>query len=389
MGTTVLSNPRMARVALLLFSLVVATLGQQYPCKEMTVADCEISEDNIISRYNFNAAICESQCKRSDHCQFWRVYQNDTMELPECLHLSTDYHQDCISLAGPVDGDTNSCLNIDFGTCFAYIGEECQYTGYRLDGLEPPSGDVSSISDCQEWGKEVQTLGADYFYFSGVTEECQMFATMQSSCSATGGPATAPPLEECEEWTLIQKRGQFGNPKDFFSTKLWDDYVTGFGEPEKEFWLGLAAISELTKSGNWELRVDLVDFEGHNYTAFYSEFQVKEEPLYRLNIAGFDTDLSSVQDSLAYSNGMAFTTRDNDNDLWSDGNCATHLLGAWWYNHCHMSNLNGFNYNNGSLPELRPEFYAKGIIWRNEENVPDHDHYFSWPQVSMQIRRKL
>ena len=35
------------------------------------------------------------------------------------------------------------------------------------------------------------------------------------------------------EWTLIQKRGQFGNPKDFFSSKLWDDYVTGFGEPEK------------------------------------------------------------------------------------------------------------------------------------------------------------
>ena len=32
---------------------------------------------------------------------------------------------------------------------------------------------------------------------------------------------------------MIQKRGQFGNPKDFFSSKLWDDYVTGFGEPEK------------------------------------------------------------------------------------------------------------------------------------------------------------
>ena len=96
-------------------------------------------------------------------------------------------------------------------------------------GLEPPAGDVSSIADCQEWGKEVQfllgghffwsrsssseefqtfamyyvpfqvqSLGADFFFFSGVTEECQMFATMQSSCSATGGPAAAPPLEECE-----------------------------------------------------------------------------------------------------------------------------------------------------------------------------------------------
>ena len=31
-------------------------------------------------------------------------------------------------------------------------------------------------------------------------------------------------------WTVIQSRGQFGNPKDFFLRK-WDDYVQGFGEP--------------------------------------------------------------------------------------------------------------------------------------------------------------
>ena len=115
-----------------------------------------------------------------------------------------------------MDGDINSCLETDLSTCSAYIEEECQYLGERLgerfngliekkqnfisDGLEPPSGDVSSIADCQEWGKEVQSLGVNYFYFSGVTEECQMFATMQSSCNAIGGPAAAPPLEECEGW---------------------------------------------------------------------------------------------------------------------------------------------------------------------------------------------
>ncbi len=32
-------------------------------------------------------------------------------------------------------------------------------------------------------------------------------------------------------WTVIQSRGQFGNPKDFFSAKLWTDYVAGFGTP--------------------------------------------------------------------------------------------------------------------------------------------------------------
>ena len=131
-----------------------------------------------------------------------------------------------------------------------------------------------------------------------------------------------------------------------------------------------------------------MDFEGTNYTAFYREFQVKEEPLYRLSIAGFDTEMSTVQDSLTWANGMAFSTSDNDNDL-ADGNCAVEHLGAWWYAKCHASNLNGYNFNNGSLPELKPEFYAKGIIWLNIENVPDQDHYFSWPQVSMQIKRML
>merc|ERR1712179_31530 len=193
---TVLRNPGMAMLALLLFPLAVVTLGED-PCKKMTVADCEISEDNIINQYDFNAPICESGCKKSDTCNFWRVYQNESMQLPECIHLSTNYHLDCASFAGPVDGDIEACLNTDLSTCSAYIEEECQYVGERLDGLEPPAGDVSSISECQEWAKMVESLGADFFYFSGVTEECQMFASMESSCSAIGGPAVAPSLEEC------------------------------------------------------------------------------------------------------------------------------------------------------------------------------------------------
>ena len=32
-------------------------------------------------------------------------------------------------------------------------------------------------------------------------------------------------------WTVIQSRGQFGNPKDYFSIKKWEEYKNGFGEP--------------------------------------------------------------------------------------------------------------------------------------------------------------
>ena len=66
-----------------------------------------------------------------------------------------------------------------------------------LEDLEPVPGEVSSIDECQEWGRMVQSLGAEYFYYNGVTEECQMFSSMQPSCSVVGGPEDAPPLDEC------------------------------------------------------------------------------------------------------------------------------------------------------------------------------------------------
>ena len=114
------------------------------PCQGMTVADCKIGEDNIVEQLPYNAAECEMSCKMSDNCHFWRVYQDDGMDRPECLHLSTNYHkvrragwkgtpvQDCASFAGPIDGDIESCLNTDQNTCSAYIEEECQYNGGEL-----------------------------------------------------------------------------------------------------------------------------------------------------------------------------------------------------------------------------------------------------------------
>ena len=60
-------------------------------------------------------------------------------------------------------------------------------------------------------------------------------------------------------WVVVQQRGQFGNPADYFARSM-SDYVGGFGDPNKEFWLGLDKLRQLTATGA-KLRVELETFE--------------------------------------------------------------------------------------------------------------------------------
>ena len=62
-------------------------------------------------------------------------------------------------------------------------------------------------------------------------------------------------------------------------------------------------------------------------------------------------------DSLRWQNRMQFTTLDADNDNSPDEHCAVRYKGAWWYNGCHHSNLNGL-YLRGDH-----NVYAQGVNW--------------------------
>ncbi|XP_028413255.1 angiopoietin-2-like [Dendronephthya gigantea] len=149
-------------------------------------------------------------------------------------------------------------------------------------------------------------------------------------------------------WTVFQRR-QDGS-QDFYLG--WSDYKAGFGDINGEFWLGLDKIRYLTKSGQNVLRVDLMDFNGTEIHAKYGTFSVADEPdKYRLSIGNFSGDAG---DSLADHNHMQFTTRDSDNDIFKSDNCAVKSKGAWWYNKCHRSSLNGLY-----LGEVKKQTFTK------------------------------
>ena len=154
-------------------------------------------------------------------------------------------------------------------------------------------------------------------------------------------------------WTVFQRR-QDGSV-DFY--RGWDDYENGFGDLNGEFWLGLHNIYRLTNvDAQYQLRIDMRDFSNVYAYAKYSSFKVfGPGSQYMLRVSGYT---GTAGDSFSYHNGMLFTTKDVDNDIW-DNNCAQEHKGAWWYNKCHGSNLNGL-YLAGPHPGVH---YADGVEW--------------------------
>ena len=139
---------------------------------------------------------------------------------------------------------------------------------------------------------------------------------------------------DCGGWVVFQRR--MDGIVDFY--RNWADYVKGFGDLNGEFWLGLNKMHRLTQAANTTLRVDLADFEGGKRYGNYSTFQVLDSSRkYQLNIGGY---LGDAGDNLRYHNGIKFSTKDQDCDKHAQ-NCTILSKGAWWYNSCHYSNLNG------------------------------------------------
>ena len=170
-------------------------------------------------------------------------------------------------------------------------------------------------------------------------------------------------------WTVFQRR-QDGS-EDFY--RNWVNYANGFGNLSNEFWLGLEYIHRLTNGSKCKLRINLEDWSGDKRYAQYSSFQVRDASTkYRLEVGKYS---GNATDSLTRHNQRPFSTYDRDNDEYRSGHCARVHKGAWWYESCHSSNLNGL-YHRGIHSS-----YGDGVNWYTWKG-----YYYSLKFTEMKAR---
>ncbi|XP_063396370.1 ryncolin-2-like [Mytilus trossulus] len=173
-------------------------------------------------------------------------------------------------------------------------------------------------------------------------------------------------------WLVFQRR--IDGTIDFF--KDWVSYENGFGDINSEFWLGNKKLHVLTQEAT-ELRVDVMTWDNEKRYAKYSTFWLGDaSSKYTLYVEDYSGDAG---DGLSLHHEVQFSTRDQDNDV-QRKDCAGSNKGAWWYENCSHSSLNG-QYIKGTDGVAGKNM---GINWEKFRS-----DYYSMKTASMKLRRKV
>ena len=135
-------------------------------------------------------------------------------------------------------------------------------------------------------------------------------------------------------WT-VRQRNRKGSKVSF--DKPWTEFEEGFGDLNTEFWYGLKWLHCLTKSSEWEMRLDYQKNDKSWSYMHYTQFKVgTAEQEYPLTVGG-STGIGG--DYFRNHNKHKFTAKDNDNDV-LNSNCAQNYKAGWWYYRCYDVNIN-------------------------------------------------
>uniref|UniRef100_K1QI12 Ficolin-2 n=1 Tax=Magallana gigas TaxID=29159 RepID=K1QI12_MAGGI len=140
---------------------------------------------------------------------------------------------------------------------------------------------------------------------------------------------------------------------------------------------GNEKLHHLLSQGTYELRMDMNDFAHQTRYVKYSHVDVNDETSkYRISLAGYSGNVADCLSSPRGINTLMFTTKDQDNDLRSTGNCAVDYKGGWWYENCHCTNPNGL-YLAGNTT-----LYGEGITYFHWLT-----NYYSLKTIRLMVRR--
>lgn len=170
-----------------------------------------------------------------------------------------------------------------------------------------------------------------------------------------------------EVWTIIQRR--IDGTTDFY--RNWTDYKIGFGNIERELWLGNEKIYHLTNQAQYKLRIDMWDWRKD--TDKIGNYYFSETDYFYIDNENHSYKLHVPQDYFAYrgfgGSGLRvhagpFMTFDRSGS--KTRNCARKYHSGFWFKTCvRNANLNGQYYDNSFeniTTRLRPE---DDIYWPN------------------------
>ncbi|XP_028857806.1 angiopoietin-related protein 3 [Denticeps clupeoides] len=138
----------------------------------------------------------------------------------------------------------------------------------------------------------------------------------------------------------------------------WDKYEKGFGNLEKEFWLGLEKIYSIANQGEHIMHLELEDWRHEKRFIEYLFKLDGPSSKYSLHLSHLTGNLP---DAMSNHTATKFSTKDQDNDKHEESNCARIYSGGWWFDACGESNLNGkYLWQKSRGRNMK----KKGIYWK-------------------------
>jgi len=170
-------------------------------------------------------------------------------------------------------------------------------------------------------------------------EKCAKLRLIELAQTLACYVACNTPVDSDAVAMVVRKQSE--NAEDFFN-KDFKEYQYGFAA-NGESWIGLDKLHQLTSERSYSLKITMTDYDNKTFVAVFDYFKVGPGDNYVVAVESFNDTLSTLGDSMAYHNGMKFSTKDRDRDLLSSYHCSLRDTGGWWYNGCHVAHPTGLS----------------------------------------------